>query len=157
MQTNEYCKLISFYNNDYYIITLNEISFYNNDQKTTNVIHQFDEDQIITSSEILQMISYGSFFQDLNFILIKDYLYLVTDSGSFLCIVKLTEIEKYYSSSLFIPIKCNNQKCYCLIGLINSNNKLSLYLYGNSASGCESILYDTLEIMVIPKIYVFID
>jgi hypothetical protein len=37
-------------------------------------------------------------------------------------------------------------KCYLLIGLINSNNKVSLYLYGYISNSFESGFYDKLDI-----------
>ena len=138
MQTEQYCKLISFSKDNYYIITQKEIKFYNKTKKTTEIVKTFEGDQIITSQEVLKMISYGSFFQNLNLVSIKHYLYALSDSGYIHCIKKLTEIEYYYSS-LIIPIKCSNQKCYFVIGLINSDKKLTLDLYGNIEYSCESV------------------
>ena len=105
----------------------------------------FGDDQVISSSEDLKMINSGIFSSMISLILIKHYLFVLSDEGDLYCNKKLSEIENYYSS-LIIPLSCVSYTCYILIGLINSNNKVSLCLYGNLANGCESSFYDLLDI-----------
>jgi hypothetical protein len=109
--------------------------------KTTNEILTFVDDQIITQSEDLKMISSATFNSLINIILIKYYIYILSDEGMCYFNKKLNEIDNYYSS-LAIPLSCVMPKCYLLIGLINSNNKVSLYLYGYISNSFESGFYD---------------
>ena len=81
IQSKEYCKIITYSNHNYYIITQNKILFYNNAMKTTNEILTFVNDQIITQSEDLKMISSATFNSLINIILIKYYIYILSDEG----------------------------------------------------------------------------
>ena len=89
----------------------------------------FTFDQIIQSEEDLEKIYYGRFNEDsvTLLLIVKDYVYALSDSGSYVCNKKLNEINDRISS--IIPLKIQNSKTYYIIAIINSNNKLDLYLY----------------------------
>ena len=63
-------------------------------------------------------------------LIVKDYVYALSDSGSYVCNKKLNEINGRISS--IIPLKIQYPKTYYIIATINSNNKLDLYLYENN-------------------------
>ena len=53
----------------------------------------------------------------------------------FHCCTKLSEIT-LYPSQVF-PIKCIDNFCYYIVGIINSNKELKLFLYKNPSYNCE--------------------
>ena len=146
-QTSKYTKSFSFPSNNYYIINSETISFFNYNQNFYNIINIFRNDQIITSDKEIEIASFGGFndYPSLYLLNIKHYIYALSNEGYVHCNVILNDTIGCYSFTL-LPIKCYNYKCYYIIGLIDSNSKLYLYLYINSKNSCDSELIYKLEI-----------
>ena len=66
-------------------------------------------------------------------LLIKNYIYAISDDGNAYCNHIIDEINGKHSS--VIPIQNVGQYSYFIIGMINSNNALSLYFYETLVDG----------------------
>ena len=124
-------KTIPTLNNRYYMITPTNIIFFNNIANMQVPKYIFTFDQIIQSEEDLEKIYYGRFNEDsvTHLLIVKDYVYALSDSGNYVCNKKLDQINGRISS--IIPLKIQYPKTYYIIAIVNSNNKLDLYLYEN--------------------------
>ena len=144
---SKFSKTIYLSNNNFFIINTTNIIFYNNTNSQITNIHTFDNDQIITSDKDIEMIHFGTFadYTFLGLIIVKHYAYAISDAGYIYSNANLTEI-KGCDSLFLIPIKCNGFDCYYIIGIINSNSKLYLYLYTNNANTLISTFNYRLEI-----------
>ena len=134
-------KTIPTLNNRYYMITPTNLVFYNNIESRPDPKHTFLDDEIITSEEDLEKIYYGRFTEisTAYLLIVKDYIYAISDGGDCFCNRKLDEINGRLSS--VIPLKIIFPKNYYIIAIINSNNRLDLYFYENNLnSGCYSEL-----------------
>ena len=144
---SKYSKTICLSNNNYFIINTTNIIFYNSSNSQITNLHTFDNEQIINSDKDIEMIHFGT-FADLTFlglIIVKHYSYAISDIGHMYSNANLTEIKGCYSLFL-IPIKCITTDCYYIIGIIDSNSKLYLYLYTNDANTLISTFNYRLEI-----------
>ena len=132
-------KVIYISENKYYIITYENIYFYKFSE-TLKISYTFNETQKIKTDEELNMISIGIFkgeFSGLsNLIIVKNYVYAIKET-IYYCNTAINEIQGY-SSEIF-PLTCTNH-CYYIIGIINSNKQLYLYLYKNVPGFCNSYL-----------------
>ena len=137
VKTFSFFKTIPTLRNRYYIITPNKIIFLNNDYGNYDIKVEFNNDQMIESEEDFEKISYGRFnnitLDQPHLLIIKDYVYALSDSGNVYCNKLINEINDGFSS--ISPIKIINLKNYFIIGMINSNNKLLLYVNQNAGVG----------------------
>ena len=129
IRTSDYC---------YYIITNETINYYY--ENNTNILsYIFDDNQKIISEEESEMISF-SIFKDnkdiANLLIVKNYVYAV-HNGNKLCHSRLNEITGFPSK--VFAFKCLDSNCYYIIGFINHNKELILYLYENPSTYCNSI------------------
>jgi len=141
IKTFSFFKTIPTLNNRYYIITPNNLIFLNNYFNNHDTKVEFINDQIIESEDEYEKISYGRFNEEsvAHLLIIKNYIYAISDNGNAYCNHLLDEINGKLSS--IIPIENVNQNSYFIIGMINSNNKLFLYLYLNTINGDCSASY----------------
>ncbi len=119
---------------------------YNGDGEPINVVINFEGEQIINSIEESEMISFGKFRDNTevaNLIIVKDYIYAVLNTN-FFCFLKLSEIT-LYPSQVF-PIKCIDNFCYYIVGIINSDKELKLFLYKNPSTNCDGYSVNTFTI-----------
>ena len=145
-----FLSISSFYtiptiNNRYYMINSLRIIFYNNIESRPDIKHNFTDQQKITTEEEAQMISYGRFYGSAtaNLLIIKDYIYAISDTGSIFCNQQIGLLSGTLSE--LISLKCDSL-CYYVIGIISTNNKISLYLYENNpTSGCSSTVISSKE------------
>ena len=137
VRTFPFFKTIPTLRNRYYIITPTKIIFLNNDYNNYDTKVEFIKEQMIDSEEDYEKISYGRFnnltLDDPHLLIIKDYVYALSDSGNIYCNVLLNEINGGFSS--IIPLKILNRKNYFIIGMINTNNQLLFYLNQNAGVG----------------------
>ena len=84
------------------------------------------------------MIYYGRFENSyINLLIVKEYIYAVSDDGTLFCFSKINEINN--NLSVLIPIKDFDSYNYYVIAIKNSNNKINFFLYKNYPSqGCVS-------------------
>ena len=147
-------KTIPTLNNRYYMITPTNITFFNNIRTIQDPKHTFIDDQIIGSEEDLEKIYYGRFneYSEAHLLIVKDYVYALSDGGSYFCNKKLNEINNRISS--IIPLKIQFTKTYYIIATINSNNKLDLYLYENDLNvpcSAKVIFFEDYEFSIASK------
>ena len=137
VQTIWFFKTIPTLRNRYYIITPNNIIFLNNDYNNYDIKVQFNNEQMIESEEDYEKISYGRFnnitLDQPHLLIIKNYVYALSDSGNIYCNKFINEINSGFSS--ITPIKIVSLKNYFIIGLISANNKLLLYVNQNAGVG----------------------
>ena len=143
IQTLAFFKAIPTMNNKYYIITPDKIIFLNNDSGNFNTKVDLTNYQIIKSEDEYEKISYGKYYQapisQAHLLIIKDYIYAISDDGNIFCETQLSEINGGLSN--VIPIQFSDLDTYFSIAMINSNNKLIFYLYHNNLnSGCTTNL-----------------
>ena len=139
IQTIAFFKTIPTINNKYYIITPDKIIFLNNDKGNYDTKYNLTDNQIIKSEDEYEKVSYGKFNQapinQSHLLIIKDYIYAISDEGNLYCGKEINEINGGLSN--IIPIQFLEAVSYFVIAMINSNNKLFLYLYENNLnSGC---------------------
>ena len=132
-------KTIPLYDNNFLIITCNEIRFYNNTSNSNSISHTFVDDQIIESEELLGTVDFGRYNEENapNLLLIKHFVYAIAESGILFGISNLAEIIGYHSSFV-IPIKNSYNTFFYIIGLTNIDNKVSLNLIENPSYSLES-------------------
>ena len=123
-------KTIPTLNNRYYIITPTNITFFNNIINIQDSKYSFVGDQIISSEDDFEKVNYERFnvYSDAHLLIVKDYMYAISDVGSYFCNKKLEQINGQISS--IIPLEIVGLNTYYIIA-ISSNNKLVLYLYEN--------------------------
>ena len=142
IQTLAFFKTIPTINNKYYIITPDKIIFLNNDSGNNNIKVNLKENQIIQTEDEYEKISYAKFndapTNQTHLLIIKDYIYAITDEGNYYCNYKISVINGGLSN--VIPIQFFEVDNYFVIAMINSNYKLSLYLFKNNlySSECSS-------------------
>jgi hypothetical protein len=141
IQTIAFFKTIPAINNKYYIITPDKIIFLNNNSGNYGSKANLTNNQIIQSEDEYEKVSYGKFneapISQAHLLIIKDYVYAITDEGNLYCTSELSEINGGLSN--VIPIQFLEFDSYFAIAMINSNNKLILYLYQNNLySGCKT-------------------
>ena len=89
VQTIWFFKTIPTLRNRYYIITPNNIIFLNNDYNNYDIKVQFNNEQMIESEEDYEKISYGRFnnitLDQPHLLIIKNYVYALSDSGNIYC------------------------------------------------------------------------
>ena len=142
-------KSIYLSNDCYLIVRPENITIFNNIYNNTNHVYQFVDDQIITTTEESEMISFGVFKNDSispNLLVVKNYIYAIQNQNH-LCNFKLRDIYRY---SEVYPYQCINYFCFYIIGIVNSNKELYLYLYKNPADSCKS---DVVSNFTINNIY----
>ena len=137
VKTFSFFKAIPTIRNRYYIITPNKLIFLNNINNNYDTKVEFNNDQMIQSEEDYGKVSYGR-FNDIDIdlphlIIIKDYVYALSDSGNVYCDKLLEEVNGGFSS--IAPLITINIKNYFILGMINTNNKLSLYVKENHGLG----------------------
>ena len=129
-KVNTSFQTITLLNKYCIIITYNDILFYNSETNNINSKHTFVNDEIITSDEELEMFSYGRFHkyvhEDINLLLVKHFIYTITDYGNLYCDAEISEIAGYKTS--IIAIKCDDIYCYYIIGIVK-NSKLLFLMY----------------------------
>jgi len=134
-------KTIPTLNNRYYIIAPNNLIFLNNYSNNYDIKVELINDQIIESEDEYEKISYGRFIGETkaHLLIIKNYIYAISDDGNAFCNHIIDEINGKISS--VIPIQVVDLQSYFIIGMINSNYKLFLYLYENRVDGDCSASY----------------
>ena len=134
-------KTIYLSGNYYYMITQDKINYYcyNDNGDTTSITYEFTYEQKISTIEESKMISFGTFRNNpdvANLLIVKHFVYAVTSVGGYFCNGPLYEIQGYESE--VYGIKCLDNYCYYIVGIINSSSQLALYLYKNPSSYCDS-------------------
>ena len=143
IETFAFFKTIPAINNKYYIITPDKIIFLNNNSGNFNTKVELTNNQIIESEEEYEKVSYGKFneapIDQAHLLIIKDYIYAISDEGNVFCKAELSEISGGLSNA--IPIHFLDLDSYFAIVKINSNNNLIFYFYQNNLnSGCTTNL-----------------
>ena len=130
-QSFSFLKTFPAINNRYYMVSSESLIFFNNYNNNYDIKHSFSEAQKIITEAEKEMISYGRFNEDSpsNLLIIKNYIYAISDIGNLYAICKIYEIDGILS--YIIPIKCIDIFCYYSIAVKSSNNKLLLYYYIN--------------------------
>ena len=144
-QSFEYFKSIPLGRNNYYIVTTDKLLYYDAGSNTNNTVHTFEDDQKILTKEEFDIISFNKFNQanaPICLLIIKHFVYAISENGVLFCIKNLTQIIGYYPS-LVNPITCTSTYCYYIIGVTNLNNSLNIHLYGNKVYSCDSGIYHT--------------
>ena len=142
-------KSIYLSENEYYIITFENIYFYTITEISVNlkVVRTFTSDEKISTEEEIEKINLGKFNDNDSFdtilLIIQNYVYALK-YNLYYCHTQLKEIEGYFSQ--IFPFKCVNLKCYYVVGIINSSKQLLLYLYKNPSYECDSNLAYTFSI-----------
>ena len=124
-------------NNYYYMITTKNLYYYN-DGKTESKksLITFEDDQIITTYEESEMISLSLFEGSFsNLLMIKHYIYAV-NNGIYYCNNPIDVLKGYYPE--VYALKCISGYCYFIIGIINLNKELQLFLIKNPSILCNS-------------------
>ena len=131
IQTITFFNAIPTINNQYYFITEDKIIYHNNNNNTYDTKFEFDSNQMIQSDEEYETISYGRFNQELesqgNLLIIKGYIYSLTDTGSVSFLREISGMSKELSN--LIPIKIIDQESYFILATINPYKHLILILY----------------------------
>ena len=132
-------KALYLSGNYYYMITSEQITYYeyNNNGGIISLSVDLIGDQIIATTQESEMISLGKFRYETstaNLLIVKHYVYAILNS-QFFCYAKLNEIVGFPSQ--VIAIKCQEGYCYYVVGIINSNKELKLFLYKNPSYNCE--------------------
>ena len=132
-------KTIHLSNNNYYMITTDNLYYYTdgNTTNTKNIINMitFLNDQIITTYEESEMNSLSHFESSSIIIIIKHYIYSVSNDN-FFCYTCIDELKGYYSE--VFAIKCSSGYCYFIVGIITTLNKqLQLFLVQISSIYCQ--------------------
>ena len=140
-------KTIYLSNNNYLIIKQHSINYYSNNQ--LNEIKAFNESQMITTTEELDNVNFGIFKDEgdsliAHLLIVKDYIYAI-QYGRCLCDYQLNKITNVLSTEVF-PYKCISYTCFYIIGVMEKNKSLFLYLYKNPADSCSSTLVASLSI-----------
>ena len=137
VKTFAFFKAIPTIRNRYYIVTPDKLIFLNNINNNYDTKVEFNNEQMIQSEEDYGKVSYGRFNDiDINLphlVIIKDYVYAVADSGNAYCNTKIEEINGGFSS--IAPLITIDIKNYFIMGMKNTNNKLSLYVKQNAGFG----------------------
>lgn len=123
-------KTIYLSGNYYYMITQDKINYYcyNDNGDTTSITYEFTYEQKISTIEESKMISFGTFRNNpdvANLLIVKHFVYAVTSVGGYFCNGPLYEIQGYESE--VYGIKCLDNYCYYIVGIINSSSQLALY------------------------------
>ena len=147
IQSFENFKTLYISYNNYLIIKQNSINYYSNN--LLNEIKTFDESQMITTTEELDNVSFGVYKDEdnsmiANLLIVKDYIYAI-QYGRYICDYQLNKITNVLSTEVF-PYKCISNTCFYIIGLMQNNKSLFLYLYQNPADSCSSTLVASLSI-----------
>ena len=134
VKTFSFFKTIPTLNNRYYIICPNKIIFLNNYLNKYDIKEELENDQIIESEDEYEKISYGRLdgitIDQAQLLIIKDYIYELSDSGNIYCKKVISGINGALTS--IVPIKISDDlKIYFVVAIINSNNKLLLNLKYN--------------------------
>ena len=102
IKTFAFFKTIPTIRNRYYIITPNKLIFLNNIKGNYDTKVEFNNEQMIESQEDYGKISYGRFnnitFELPHLIIIKNYVYALSDGGNVYCDKLLEEINGGFSS-----------------------------------------------------------
>ena len=130
------------------MITQQKITYYLYDENggTTSLNVNLENDQIISTSQEAEMITFGKFRDNTevaNLLIVKHYVYAILNNNYF-CNAKLNEINGYPSE--VTPIKCEDNSCYYIVGIRNSNMELKLFLYKNPSYNCEGYCAHTTTI-----------
>ena len=136
-------KTIPTLNNRYYIIYPNKIVFLNNNNNNYETKKELENDEIIESEDDYEKISYGRYdgvtLDQGNLLIIKDYIFELSDSGNAYCKKQIDGINGRLTSIAPIIINSDQQN-YFIIAMINSNKKLLLYLnYNTEFWDCSAI------------------
>ena len=139
-----YFKILYITDNKYYYINTNKIYFYS--LSTPNKIWDFTSKQAVNTEEDAEKINLGIYknnndIEDL--IVVKNYVYAVKEL-TYYCNTMINEINGY--SAQIFPFKCINSQCWFLIGIINSSNKICLYLYRNIPERCSTTFITSFNI-----------
>ena len=128
--------------NKYMIITANIIYYYYSDSQNLETFYPFLDNLKITSASDFEMISYGR-FQDNNIshlLVVKNIIYAIFGENNY-CILNNDKINNYKSE--VFPLKIINEYYYYIVGIIDSQQQLYLYLYRNKAGECNNnLLYE---------------
>ena len=123
-------------NNNYCIVFSDGVMFFNNFNNNCEYLNpKFKDEQKILKEDESKRISFNNFNDDIEkgLLIVKDYLYVLNFPGIIFCSKKLDEIN--LALSVVVPIECNGEtKCYYVVALKNSNNKLELNLYENDGN-----------------------
>ena len=124
--------------NKYYVISNENIFFYDGSTNTLSKSFAFSDGQKITTDEEAEMISLGGFkytydFLVANLLIVKNYIYAVEGTTTY-CNSIINQIQGY--QALVFPLECIDINCYCIIGIINSDKQLNLYLFRNVVGYC---------------------
>ena len=127
-------KTIPTLNNRYYIIYPNKIVFLNNHNNNNDVKKELENDEIIGSEDEYEKISYGRYYgatlDQAQLLIIKDYIFELSDSGNVYCKKQMDGINGGLTSIAPIIINADLTN-YFIVAMISSNNKLLFYLNYN--------------------------
>ena len=124
-----YFKMLLISDYKYYYINTNNLYFYFSPSATH--LWEFTSQQQLNTEEDAEKINFGIYKKNNNIedlIIVKNYVYAVKEN-TYYCNTMINEINGYLAQ--IFPFKCINSKCWFLIGIINSSNKICLYLYRN--------------------------
>ena len=139
-------KSIYISNNNYLVITPTNLYYYNSNDESKSNVHNFSGQQIINSEEESAMINFGYFRDGTNpvhLLLVKHYIYALYN-GEYICDCSNEDLFGYYSE--IYAITCTTGYCYYILGFINSDKKLQLFLMQNPKGVCPSTKMFSVEI-----------
>ena len=123
----------------YLIIDAYYVYFYYSITENRIVLYALNENQTISSVDELEMISFGKFKNSSNahLFISKNYVYSYLEYNK-ICILENEQINNYKSE--IFPLKYSDDDFYYIIGIINSEKDLVLYLYHNKIDESKSNL-----------------
>ena len=130
--SQQYFKAIYIGNNYYYLIFTGGFNYYKIGSNKS--LYSFSSDQKIQSQGELNMINFGKFVTDLtkdNILIVKNYAYYVLD-GDYTENEKLNNIGDYPSE--LVALKCDTITCFFIVGIINNQKQIYLYLNKKKSS-----------------------
>ena len=136
-------QVFYLYNNMYVIIDAQKIYLYTSENRIE--FYSFNQNQKITSADESEMISLAK-FKDADSVyltIVKKYIYAYFAATNF-GILENEQINNYKSE--IFPLKYNNNEFYYIVGIVNSEQELVLYLYKNKVSDTKCSLIFTFSI-----------
>ena len=133
-------KAIYLMDNYYYIIKPDKVSYYYDNNATNIFTINFENyDQRINTESEAEMINLGTFKDNTKGILlvVKHYLYAIKYDGTS-CYSSVPEINGYQSE--VYPIKCRDNTCFFIMGILNSNKELNLFFHRKPDNECPTEL-----------------
>ena len=136
-----YIRMLYRSDNKYYYINYYKIYYYLAGVSGAKPVEKLlfpKADQYVETEEDADKISLGIYKKNTDvedLIVVKNYVYAIKYE-TYYCYFKVNEINGY--SAQIFPFKCIDSKCWHLIGIINSNSQLCLYLYNKTPRNCNT-------------------